>query len=59
MYKIRVRNSDAKRGKSGGYRVIYYLKTKEVIILVTLYSKTEQTDIQTDEVQSIIDRCTQ
>ncbi len=59
LYKIRVRNSDAKRGKSGGYRVIYYLKTKEVIILVTLYSKTEQTDIQTDEVQSIIDRCTQ
>ena len=56
LYKVRVRNNDAKRGKSGGYRVIYYLKTKEDIILVTLYSKTEQSDIQANKVQNIIDR---
>jgi len=35
--KVRLRNSDAQRGKSGGYRVIYYLKTKAKIILVTIY----------------------
>ena len=35
VFKVRLRNTDAQRGKSGGYRVIYYLKTKAKIILVT------------------------
>lgn len=26
IFKVRVRNSDIKKGKSAGYRVIYYLK---------------------------------
>lgn len=56
LYKVRVRNSDTKQGKSGGYRVIYYLKNQEDIILVTLYNKTEQSDIQTNKIQNIIDR---
>ncbi|GBL15880.1 hypothetical protein MTo_03198 [Microcystis aeruginosa NIES-1211] len=30
---------------SGGYRVIYYLQTQTAIVLITLYSKTDQTDI--------------
>jgi mRNA-degrading endonuclease RelE of RelBE toxin-antitoxin system len=25
VYKARIRNSDAQRGKSGGYRIIYYV----------------------------------
>ena len=29
VFKVRVRNSSAKKGKSGGYRVIYYLKTSD------------------------------
>ena len=56
LYKVRIRNTDAKRGKSGGYRVIYYVKTEDDVILVTLYSKTEQSDIQVNKVQEIIDR---
>ncbi|GAB6045645.1 hypothetical protein JCM11957_12430 [Caminibacter profundus] len=41
-YKIRVKNSDIKKGKRGGYRVIYYLvdKNKEVWIL-KIYSKSD------------------
>ncbi|QXD17219.1 type II toxin-antitoxin system RelE/ParE family toxin [Rhodocaloribacter litoris] len=49
-----MRNSDAQRGKSGGYRMLYYLKTPERIILVTIYSKTEQGDITAEEVRRII-----
>jgi len=45
VYKVRVKNSDAKRGKSGGYRIIYYLQAQESLLLVTIYSKTEQSDI--------------
>jgi mRNA-degrading endonuclease RelE of RelBE toxin-antitoxin system len=27
VFKLRVRNSDTQKGKSGGYRLIYYVKT--------------------------------
>ncbi|WP_263079875.1 type II toxin-antitoxin system RelE/ParE family toxin [Endozoicomonas sp. Mp262] len=56
LYKVRLKNSDANRGKRGGYRVIYYLKTRQETILITLYSKTEQADISTGEIQSIVDK---
>jgi mRNA-degrading endonuclease RelE of RelBE toxin-antitoxin system len=32
VFKLRVKNSDIKKGKSGGYRLIYYLKTYVYII---------------------------
>ncbi len=54
VYKVRLANTDAQRGKSGGYRAIYYLKQQDDILLVTLYSKTEQADIEADEVIHII-----
>ena len=53
LYKARVKNSDAVRGKSGGYRVIYYLKTEQSIILVTLYSKSDQSDISISQIKQI------
>ncbi|KPQ39267.1 MAG: Cytotoxic translational repressor of toxin-antitoxin stability system [Phormidium sp. OSCR] len=37
LFKVRVKNSDAQRGKRGGYRIIYYLKTETQILLVTIY----------------------
>jgi mRNA-degrading endonuclease RelE of RelBE toxin-antitoxin system len=55
-FKVRVKNSDAQRGKSGGYRVIYYLKTADSVLLVTLYCKSTQSDVEPNEVKSIIDR---
>ena len=55
VYKMRVRNTDARRGKSGGYRVIYYLVDREDVLLVTVYSKTEQADIEADQIQQIIE----
>lgn len=54
IFKVRIRNSDISRGKSGGYRAIYYLKTQTAIILVTIYSKTEQSDISTAKVRKIL-----
>ncbi|HBW56361.1 MAG TPA: addiction module antitoxin [Oscillatoriales bacterium UBA8482] len=35
VFKLRVRNSDIQKGKSGGYRLIYYIKTATAIILLT------------------------
>lgn len=54
LYKVRARNSDSKRGKSGGYRVIYYLKTSTKCILVTIYSKSEQGDITPDVLKKLL-----
>ncbi len=54
IYKVRLRNSNAQRGKSGGYRVVYYIETAEHIILLTIYSKSEQSDIPADVLRRII-----
>jgi len=54
VYKVRVRNSDAQRGKSGGYRIIYYQPTTVAVVLITLYSKSEQQDIATEEIRAIL-----
>ncbi|MEK7250005.1 MAG: hypothetical protein AAB209_06220 [Bacteroidota bacterium] len=36
VFKVRVRNRDIQRGKSGGYRLLYYLRTHEMVVLVTV-----------------------
>jgi mRNA-degrading endonuclease RelE of RelBE toxin-antitoxin system len=59
VFKVRVRNSSAQKGKSGGYRVVYYLKTPSRILLVTMYSKSEQSDIAAAEIREILTRATE
>jgi mRNA-degrading endonuclease RelE of RelBE toxin-antitoxin system len=54
IFKVRVANSDARKGKSDGYRIIYQIKEKEMIVLITIYSKTEQADIAAAEIRRII-----
>jgi mRNA-degrading endonuclease RelE of RelBE toxin-antitoxin system len=54
IFKVRVPNRDVQRGKSGGYRIIYYLQAQTDIILVTVYSKTEQADISAAQIRRIV-----
>ncbi len=54
VYKVRLKNSDNQKGKSGGYRVVYYLKTATSRSLVTIYSKSDQGDIETDELKRLL-----
>jgi mRNA-degrading endonuclease RelE of RelBE toxin-antitoxin system len=56
VYKVRVKNSDIKKGQSGGYRVIYYIQTLESILLTTIYSKSDRANISNEEIEIIIDR---
>jgi len=56
LYKVRAKNSDSQRGKSGGYRVIYYLKTEKKCTLVTVYSKSDQGDISADELKQLLSK---
>jgi mRNA-degrading endonuclease RelE of RelBE toxin-antitoxin system len=55
VFKLRVKNSDVSKGKSGGYRLIYYCQTATGIILLTIYTKSEEIDISPDDITSIID----
>ncbi|GAA6615304.1 type II toxin-antitoxin system RelE/ParE family toxin [Scytonema sp. NUACC26] len=54
VFKVRVRNSDVQKGKSGGYRLIYYVKTETSIILLTIYTKSKQADVAADNIRGII-----
>lgn len=54
VYKVRVRNSDVQKGKSGGYRLIYYVRTATSILLLTIYTKSEQEDVAADDLKAII-----
>jgi len=54
IFKVRVRNSDIRKGKRSGYRIIYYLRTPSEAILVTLYSKSEQSDVSTAQIRRIV-----
>ena len=53
VYKVRLPNRAARRGKSGGFRVIYYAQIDDVVTLLTIYSKTEASDISAREIQEL------
>lgn len=55
VFKLRIKNSDNQKGKSGGYRLIYYLKTNDQILLMTLYSKSDQDDVIDGDLKDIIE----
>lgn len=55
VYKVRIRNSDAGRGKSGGYRCVYYAVPPDQIVLVAIYSKSDASDIPTHVLRRLIE----
>jgi mRNA-degrading endonuclease RelE of RelBE toxin-antitoxin system len=55
VYKARLKNPSAGKGKSGGFRVIYYLRLEDHIILITIYAKTEQENISSAEIRQLIE----
>jgi mRNA-degrading endonuclease RelE of RelBE toxin-antitoxin system len=54
LFKVRAPNTDASRGTSGGYRIIYYLTRADEVLLISIYSKSDQSDISRDELRGII-----
>ena len=54
-YKLRLRNSDNKKGKSGGYRVIYIVIDENFCVtLLSIYSKSEIENISENLIDSKI-----
>jgi mRNA-degrading endonuclease RelE of RelBE toxin-antitoxin system len=54
VFKVRIKNPDIQKEKRSGYRMIYYLKTPETVLLITIYSETEQGDISAERIRCII-----
>jgi len=55
VYKVRLSNPSAKRGKSGGFRVIYYVQLADSVILITIYSKTQQSNISPEAIRLVLE----
>ena len=54
IFKVRVKNTDIRKGKRAGYRFIYYLHTSDEVVLITIYSKSEQSDISSERIRRIL-----
>jgi len=56
IFKARVPSSDQKKGKSGGFRLIYYFILEgKTIFLLSMYAKAKQSNIKKSEIQRILD----
>jgi mRNA-degrading endonuclease RelE of RelBE toxin-antitoxin system len=56
LYKVRVKNSDSSKGKSGGYRIVYYVKHEDSTVLLTIYSKSDQRDISASILRKLVEK---
>ncbi len=54
VYKLQIKNNDIQKGKSGGYRLIYWLQLSDSIVLLDIYSKSEQDNINVTKISQTI-----
>lgn len=54
LYKVRLPNPSARRGRSGGFRVVYYVQFADLVHLVTIFSKSEKSDVSVHAVQGVL-----
>ena len=54
VYKVRLPNRSARRGKSGGFRVIYQDRDGILVLLLLIYSKTERSNIPDEAIRRVI-----
>jgi mRNA-degrading endonuclease RelE of RelBE toxin-antitoxin system len=56
IYKIRLAIASKGKGKSGGARVMTYVKVTETTVLIfSIYSKGERNNISDDEIEQLLD----
>jgi mRNA-degrading endonuclease RelE of RelBE toxin-antitoxin system len=55
VYKVRLPNPSAGRGKRGGFRLIYYVQMADAVFLLTIYAKTEESDISPEKIRQLLE----
>lgn len=54
VYKARIKNTSTNKGKSGGFRVVYEIRSDgSILLLLTIYSKSEQQNITLKELKKL------
>lgn len=54
VIKVRIKNSDIKKGKSAGYRLMYHPLSMTEVLFLSMYSKSDRSDISTEEIEEVI-----
>jgi mRNA-degrading endonuclease RelE of RelBE toxin-antitoxin system len=55
VWKVRVASSDVRKGKRGGYRLIYFWKAGEMkVYLLVAYFKGEKAEIAKKEIETLL-----
>lgn len=55
VFKVRVASIDQRKGKSGGFRVIYYVVTEDnIVYLLFIYAKAKRENIKPNEIQDFL-----
>ena len=57
VYKVRIPSIDQQRGKRGGFRIVYFVMTREEeIYLLSIYAKAGNENIRKEELQVLVDQ---
>jgi len=58
VFKKRMQNSSNNKGKSSGYRVYYFYKDKDgVVVLLYIYTKKEFSNLSDEFVDELVKEC--
>lgn len=55
VYKVRVASRDQAKGKQGGFRILYYVRTANFILLLRIYPKASRSDLPPELIRKIIE----
>ena len=54
LYKVRMANRSARRGKRGGFRVIYRQRNLDSVLFLHIYSKSDKSDVSEGEISRML-----
>ena len=54
LYKVRLTNRSARRGKRGGFRIIYARQADETCLFLHIYSKSDKNDTSASEIRRML-----
>lgn len=60
IYKARLRNTSARRGSRGGFRVVYrIMEDGTIILLLLIWSKSDSSDLPDSEIHRVASKYSQ
>ncbi len=54
VYRVRLPNRSASRGKSGGFRVAYYVETETSVLLLAICDRKDCADLEENSLRAIM-----